>query len=171
MSRTVALCICFCLAVVVAHAQNRSVYTSLGGEACRTLELIEEEGGSYLGECPGVAGYKLQLLEGDLRQSIDVITPAGRKHELKFWEQFGGFSHVGPHAEWRLKAGRPVALIVRYNVSRPEDSTKEDSYLLVAKIGETAACVTDVVRPGRSQNVQARRLADAAASRECKRPR
>jgi hypothetical protein len=158
----------FLLFSQIASAQNRSVYTSFGDKACRTLELTEEEGGSYLGECPGVAGYKLHLLEGDLRQSIDVITPRGRKHELKFWEQFGGFSHVGPRAEWRLKAGRPVGLIIRYDVSQPDDSTKEDSYLLVAKIGETEACVTDVVPPGRSQNIEARRLADTAWSRKCK---
>ena len=59
----------------LAHAAPSridSMYTSLADTACKTLESSEEGGGSYKGRCPGVAGYQLNLLEGDLRQSLTV---------------------------------------------------------------------------------------------------
>ncbi|HET9477808.1 MAG TPA: hypothetical protein VFO72_00590, partial [Pyrinomonadaceae bacterium] len=106
----------------VALAQNRSVYTSLEAKRCRTIKTETTGAGDYEGRCRGVAGYSLTLLEGDLRQNIIVTTPKGTKHSLELWNVIsGGFSYVGPNAEWRTtrKKGRltPVALIVRYNAS------------------------------------------------------
>lgn len=155
--------------VAVAAGQNRSVYTGLSEKNCDTVESTDEEGGSYRGLCPGVGGYKLELLEGDLRQTINVVTPRGKKHELKFWEIFGGFSSVGDKAEWRMKGKKPVALIVRFNVSDdPEDSSKITSYLIVAKITASEICVTDALKPTRSHNAEARRAADRSAEKKCR---
>jgi hypothetical protein len=42
------------------------------------------------------------------------------------------------------------------------------SYLIVSKIDYIDACVTDIVKPGKSQNASAQRLADAASTRPCK---
>jgi hypothetical protein len=152
------------------NAQNKSVYTDLAGTRCKTLELTDDEGGSYSGECRGTAGYKLNLIEGDLRQTIDVIDPQGKKHELAFWSVVSfGFSSVGPKAEWRVKRKAPVALIVRLNVSEnPEDSSIRTSYLVVTKITRDEICVTDTIKPSRTQNAEARRAADNAATKECK---
>ncbi len=112
----------------VATAQNKSVYTDLLDTKCKTLESNADEGGSYLGECKGVGGFKLHILEGDLRQSINVITPAKKTFDLDLWRAFGGFSRVGPKAEWRMKKSVPVALIVQFNVSEnAEDSRKTTS--------------------------------------------
>ncbi|HLA95920.1 MAG TPA: hypothetical protein VK612_09380, partial [Pyrinomonadaceae bacterium] len=124
------------------------------------------------GRCPGVGGYKLELIEGDLRQSIIVIDPKKKEHNLKFWEIFGGFSAVGDKAEWRTKNGKPIAVIIRLNVAaNPEDSDKRVSYLLVAKITASETCVTDVIKPSRTQNAEARKTADAPANAPCyKRP-
>ncbi|HMQ05269.1 MAG TPA: hypothetical protein PKD26_15225 [Pyrinomonadaceae bacterium] len=150
-------------------AQIRSVYTGLSEKDCKTIEATDDEGGSYRGLCQGVAGHKLELIEGDLRQTINVIDAKGAKHELKFWEFFGGFSSVGRRPEWRMKDKTPIALIVRFNVSEdPEDSTKITSYLLVAKITDTGACVTDIIKPSRTQNVEARRAADRASTKLCR---
>lgn len=150
------------------HAQAKSVYTDLSDTKCKTLELTEDEGGSYKGECKGVAGYKLWLIEGDLRQTIIIVDPKGKEHNLKFWEVFGGFSAVGDKAEWRTKNGKPHALIVRLNVSEdPENSDKRTSYLIVAKILPDAACVVDVVKPSATQNATARKIADASAKAKC----
>lgn len=155
--------------VTSAGAQVTSRYTDLSDTKCKTLESNPDEGGSYLGECPGVAGYKLHLIEGDLRQTIDVVAPGGKKFELGFWRFFGGFSAVGEKAEWRMRGRRPMALIVRLNVNEnPEAPEKRNSYLLVAKISATRACVTDIVRPRRSQNAEARRLADRSAGKPCR---
>ncbi len=66
---------------------------------------------------------------------------------------------VGAKAERRTKNGASIASIVRFNVSQnQEDSTK---------IMKTTACITDVVPPGKTQNVKARKLADSASAKPC----
>ena len=158
--------VCFATAI---NGQIKSVYTDIDDTKCKTLELTEDEGGSYKGECKGTAGYKLHVIEGDLRQTVNIVTPNKAIHELKFWEHFSAFSAVGPRAEWRVKNGKPVALIVRLNVSEnPEDSSKTTSYLIVAKITPDFACVTEMIKPSRTQNVDARKAADKAANIACK---
>jgi hypothetical protein len=155
---------------------NTSVYTNLTGRQCKTLKSTSSEGGSYEGQCPGVAGYKLLVQEGDLRQNIVVITPSGKKQSLELWNVVGSsFSSLGEKAEWRLKGGgakaSPAALIVRYNVANPEDSTKKGtSWLAVVRISSEASqiCVTESIAPGVDQNVKARAAADNSASKPCK---
>lgn len=149
-------------------AQNQSVYTSTRTGSCRTIVSNPDEAGSYEGECPGIGGYKVRLLEGDIRQTINIITPAKKKFELNFWGFYGGFSSIGEKIEWRTKGGVPVALIARYNVAGGEDSSKSTSYLMISKIGKASSCVTDVVLPMAKQNEEARRLADEAATKPCK---
>lgn len=151
-----------------------SVYTSLDAKACKTLESETEGAGWYRGECKGIGGYKLQITEGDIRQSIDVIAPNKNKYELDFIGHISsGFSSVGTKAEWRVmgrgKSQTPIALIVRFDASEnPEDSSKITSYLVVSKITKNQICITDVVKSGAKQNEEARKLADAAASKPCK---
>lgn len=152
---------------IVSSAQNTSVYTSTKTSACKDMSPKDDDQG-YEGECPGVGGYKLRLLEGDIRQTLNVITPLKKKHELNFWGFYGGFSTIGEKVEWRVKKGVPVALIARFNVADAEDSSKSTSYLMVAKISKTSSCVVDVILPGKSQNLDARIAADKAATMPCK---
>jgi len=166
-----ALLVLGCAGLASAQA-NDSVYTSLSTKACRTIRSTEEGGGSYVGICPGVGGYKLQSEEGDLRQNIQVITPSGQKHSLELWNVVGSsFSAHGEKAEWRVRRQRtkvtPVALIVRYNVADPEGTGKGTSWLAVAKITAAKICVTDKIAPGPNQNVSARTAADSAAAKPC----
>jgi len=171
--RIIIVTLCLLAAATCASAQsNQSVYTSLSTKSCRTIRSTSNGGGSYVGICPGVAGYKLQSEEGDLRQNIQVITPSGKKHSLELWNVIGsGFSMLGEKAEWRVKRQNgktiPVALIVRYNVANPEDSTKGSSYLAVAKITAAKICVTDKIAPGANANVAARLAADNAGMKPC----
>ncbi len=151
-----------------SSGEYKRTYTSLDTAKCKTTQSDEEEGDWYIVECQGVGGYKLELTEGDLRQTINVIAPNKKKFELNFSQVSGGFSTVGEVAEWRLKDDMPVALIVRFNVADAEDSTKNTSHLIVSKISETAACITDVVKPGAGQNEEAQKLADAASTKPCK---
>ena len=152
---------------------TKSIYTDLAAEKCRTIESNPDEGGSYRGECKGVGGYKLEVLEGDIRQSINVIFPSGKKAELDFWTNVSSaFSSVGEKAEWRVnnkvENAEPYALIVRYNASEnPEQPEKTTSYLVVTKITKDTACITDIVKPSKDQNVTARKLADEAANKPC----
>lgn len=168
-----AITFCLLACATLAYAQsNQSVYTSLSTKACRTIKATAEEAGSYVGICPGVAGYKLQLEEGDLRQNIQVVNPKGQKHSLELWSVVGSsFSILGQKAEWRVTTQKgkqvPVALIVRYNVADPEDSTKSTSYLAVARITAEKICVTDKIAPQANANVAARAAADSAGTKSC----
>jgi hypothetical protein len=148
--------------------KNTSIYTSTRAESCRTIESNPDEAGSYEGECRGAGGYKLRVMEGDLRQALDVITPGKKRFELIKWGLFAGFSAIGDKVEWRMKGGVPVALIARYAVADPEGVGKGKSYLIVSKIGAKSSCVTDIVEPMAKQNEKARELADTAAGRPCK---
>lgn len=108
MLRSVLTLAAVLVTAVAVTAQVKSVYTPLSDTKCKTLESNPDEGGSYVGECEGVGGYKLHVIEGDLRQTVNVIAPGGKKFELRLWDQFGGFSAVGPRAEWRVKGSTPV---------------------------------------------------------------
>ena len=127
----------------------------------------------YEARCRGTAGYTLLLSEGDLRQNITVITPKGTKHSLDLWNVVsGGFSSLGPKAEWRVATQNqkpvPVALILRYNANEdPEKPEKQTSYLAVTKITPTEICVTEKILPGPTANEDARRAADASSTKPC----
>ncbi|HEU0301770.1 MAG TPA: hypothetical protein VFR37_20115 [Longimicrobium sp.] len=146
----------------------RSAYTPLDEAQCRVTDF-DEESQSSTSRCPGVAGHVLNVHDGDLRASIDIVTPDGRAHELNYWHVItSGFSGLGPRAEWRMRGERPIALIVRVNASEnPEDSSIITSYLAVAKITARQICVTDRIAPAPDANEAARRAADASADRPC----
>ncbi|MFN2579080.1 MAG: hypothetical protein ABR607_15500 [Pyrinomonadaceae bacterium] len=171
--KTVALTSCVLMCAAFASAQsNQSVYTSLSTKACRTIRSTTKEGGSYVGVCGGVAGYRLQIEEGDLRQNIQVVSPNGRKHSLEMWNIVGsGFSLLGQKAEWRIKHQNgktvPVALILRYNVADSDDSSKSTSYLAIAKITPPKTCITDKIAPRPDANVAARVAADNSGTKAC----
>ncbi len=149
----------------VAFAQNKSTYTSLAAK-CKATKQSSDDG--YVGICEGVGGFKLEVSEGDLRQNIQVISPTKKKFDLGLWSIYSGFSSVGEKAEWRVKGTVPTALIVRFNVSDAEDSSKITSYLMVAKVSKTSACVVDVVMPGKTQNAEAQKIADKALTMACR---
>lgn len=152
----------------VVFAQNTSIYTGTTVKDCKPTK--ESTDGGYVGLCKGVGGYNLILMEDDLRQSINVVAPNKKESELNLWSTVSsGFSSIGEKVEWRMKGKVPVSFILRYNVSGdPEDSTKITSYLVVVKVAKTSSCITDVVEPSKTQNAEARKLADAAPSKSCK---
>ena len=152
---------------LAASAQAKSVYTSTKTSACRTISSHPDEAGSYEGECLGVGGYKVRLIEGDIRQTLDIISPTKKKSELKLWEMFPSFSAVGEKLEWRTKGGVPFALIFRYYVADPSGG-KGSQYLFVTKLGKSSSCIVDIVDPMAKQNEKARELADASAGKPCK---
>ena len=160
--------VCLAAAAPAAAQQISSVYTSTTTKSCRTIESNPNEAGWYRGRCKGVGGYLLELTEGDLRQSLVVVTPAKKDFDLNFGSYYSSFSAVGEKVEWRTKRGVPFALIARFNVSDPENSEKTTSYLMVAKVGKKESCVVDIIEPGPKQNERAREAADSAASKPCR---
>ena len=164
-----ALALFVVLLSLSAEAQGTSVYTSLDDKKCKELERTDEEGGSYRGLCPGTAGSKLELIEGDLRQTVTIVDPKGKKHPLQFWNLTGAFNAVGETAEWRMRGKKPIALIVRLTVNeRVDDPAYVKGYLVVAKITPEATCVTEFLAPTRSHNYEARKAADKSATRPCR---
>jgi hypothetical protein len=148
-------------------------YTSLAPADCKVIDTDEEAGGST-SICPGISGYKLRVLDGDARMSIDVIAPDGGRHPLDLWTvASGAFSSLGPRAEWRFAAdgGAPTALIVRFEAYEfPEQPERTTSYLLVARLAGEDTCLTARIAPGLSQNLKAREAANRAAGAPCLRP-
>ena len=152
----------------VALAQNKSIYTSLVADKCKTIAVNNGMAGNYSTRCDGVGGYKLEVYLDDERNSIGVVLPSKKVIGLDLWNHFSNFSELGDRAEWRMKGKKPVALIVRLKVSDQGDEKPPTSYLIVSKIIGTDACVTDIVKPGKSQNAKAQSLADNASTKPCK---
>lgn len=158
---------------VSAHAapQRTSQYTRL--DKCRQLEFNADEGGWSVQRCPGLAGFRLRVTEGDLRQNVVVELPGGGERSLALAETTGsgGFSSLGAIVEWRGpirpgsgagRAFRPDALILRYAVvENQEQPDKPTSYLLAVSLAGRRPCVTAKIAPGPSQNERARQAADA----------
>ena len=119
-----------------ASAQLKPVYTETSAKVCKATK--ESKDGNYVGICPGTGGYKLEFLEGDLRQTLNVIAPSKKKSELNLWSSVSsGFSSIGEKIEWRVKGSTPQSFIVRFNASEnPDDSTKITSYLVVVKVAK-----------------------------------
>jgi hypothetical protein len=164
----ITIAMVFALALTVSADSITSVYSSLSG-----CKLVTKGIESSTQACVGVGGYNLRLEYGDMRDSITVISPNGKKYPLRFGEILSsGFSNVGEKAEWRVtyKNGKlvPIAFIVRFNASEnPEDSSKSTSYLVVTKITPQKICVTDKIAPSRTANEEARRAADVSATKPC----
>ena len=85
-----------------------------------------------------VSGDKVHLFDGDIRQTLTIITPSRKKFELNFWGVYSSFSSIGEKIGWRTNRGIPVALIARYNVANADDSTKTTSYLMFLKLEKNA---------------------------------
>lgn len=149
-----------------------SVYSDIKPGDCKTIS-VEKETGASVQKCSGIEGYDLLVEDDDLRQSITVLSPDGKRHPLNYWEVITtNFSSIGDKAEWRVEKDggkvRPVALIVRVNANEnPNSPSDKTSYLAVAKITTGNICVTDKIKGGASGNEDARKAADASANKPC----
>ena len=168
MKKSLTLGLLTLLSTSVA-APLSSVYTPLEFGKCKLISRNPDGDGSAVDLCPGVAGYALVLEEGDLRQNLQVIAPGGKKFSLELWTLISsGFSSTGPRAEWRMSGKFPKALIVRFNASEtPENPNKITSYLAVAKISSSGACLVAKIQPGVNMNLEARRISDRASEMKC----
>lgn len=158
--------------VPVAPASDRSAYSSLDLKGCQLIEKNEEEGGYYRHLCPGVAGYRLELVESDLRQDLAIVAPGAKRVALELPSSVGGggFSQLGQTVEWRGPTDDwPRTLIARFAVQQGAEPTVPDkSHLLVARL-KPVPCVVAVIDPGPDQNGKARAIADGTLP-GCRRP-
>lgn len=153
-----------------SSAAINSVYTSLATADCRLVKRDADTNDPTY-RCPGTAGYALLVHDWDARMTVDVVAPGGRTHPLRYSGVISSaFSSLGPRAEWRMRDGKPIALIVRVNAfENPEIPDRATSYLAVAKITSGEACVTDRIPPAANANEAGRQAADQSASRPCMR--
>jgi hypothetical protein len=153
-----------------SSAAIRSVYTSLAEADCRLVEQHDETGDTT-SRCPGTTGYALLVHDWDARMTVDVVAPGGRTHRLRYSGVItNNFSSLGPRAEWRMRNGRPIALIVRVNAfENPEVPNRATSYLAVTRITDREVCVTDRIPPSATANEAARQAGDRSAARPCMR--
>lgn len=140
-----------------------SQFTSNDLKKCRLIEKNEEEGGYYRHRCPGAGGFGYEHVESDLRQSLVILAPGGRRGEvaLSAVAGGGGFSTIGPTFDWRGPAGQPPRTVtIRFNVNEsPEPKVPPTSYLVVIRLA-APACPVQAVPPGPKQSEQARAIAD-----------
>ena len=153
---------------------NTSVFTELSARQCVAVPASAGSGDAGALRCKGPAGFSLEIYADDDRASATVLTPDGRRHDLEYWHVVTGhFSVLGPRAEWRLRShgGRrqPISVIVRIVANEnPERPAQTTSYLAVARITASGACVTDRIGPGKAQNAAARIAADRSAKTPCR---
>lgn len=163
--------------MLLACTNISSVYTGLTESDCKQLRQ-DQETESSVELCPGVSGYQLQLLEDDLRQSVNVITPDNKIYALNYWHLITSHhSYLGDKAEWRVteSGGKklPIALIIRVNAQEQTDvehKIKNVSYLAVAKISAQQICVVSRIPPVKDANQLARTAADNAKDKACLTP-
>ncbi len=165
----------WCAGTVFPQGKVESIYSDLSSNKCKTLTTDRETGASTQA-CPGVARYRLLVHDDDSRQSITVVTPDGKEHDLDFWDVVTrGFSSVGPKAEWRVVRNKrtlaPFALIVRVNASEASEDAanpnRTTSYLTVTKLTPERICVTHKISTGANANADARRAADEVRTAAC----
>jgi hypothetical protein len=157
---------------VFSQERIESVYSDLASSRCKTL-VVDRETGASTQSCRGIAGYKLLVHDDDARQSITVVTPDGKEHDLDFWDVVTHrFSSLGNKAEWRVVRSKrklsPVALIVRVNASEDDaNPSRITSYLAVTKLTPEKICVTHKIPQSANANLNARQAADKARTAEC----
>lgn len=159
MTRVLAIAL---LATVAAAAPAKgpvitSAYTELNLDRCKKLEH-SEEGDWSVWRCPGIAGVSIYIESGDGRYDID----AGTRDKDELWS--GPFDDIPTRVEWRLKSGKPFALIYRLTIATPEHP--RTSRLLVEKVGRgsTPGCRTaDIPGATPDANIVARQAADRIA--------
>jgi hypothetical protein len=152
-----------------ALAASDSVYTKLdfnNVQICKNLTPPPEEGepeDSAMFECKGIGAHIVSFMEGDLRSFVSFGSKPV-EHCSRF-QTFSGFNSTGNTVEWRMKDGRPLATILRWNVSYdPVESTKIKSWLVVTKLEDNNSCHMGYVEAGNpNANETAQRLADQFA--------
>ena len=156
---------------VNAATKYDSSYTSIKAADCQTLS-IDNEGGSSLQRCASFRNIGVQVLEGDLRQSLTLVLN-GREYPLNFWTHITqGFSVLGNLVEWRHVKGQPdrlAGMIVRLTANEGVNADATTSYLVVAKVQPGEVCVVGKVSPHvrENQNVKARAIAEQAGQLPC----
>jgi hypothetical protein len=98
----------------------RSVYTSIDLHHCKTLKEMDE--GAYsLRRCPGYAGIPVFVEIDDERADVSAGSAGG---EICVNSIGCTFTTEGETVEWRLRNGKPFAIIYRVYAELPDGTCK-----------------------------------------------
>jgi hypothetical protein len=110
----------------------------------------------------GYGGIPLYVGEDDDRVDVDAGVDNGE------WESPGQFNRLGPRIEWRLRRGRPIAIIYRYILTGHDQPP--GSRLAIESIGRAGrpGCLVAMIDGAApNANALARRRADTAEGFRC----
>lgn len=146
----------FLLVALPANAQSvraTSGYTRLDLDRCVRLDA-DQEPASARWRCKGYAGIPLFVQDGDDRYDVD----AGREDEDELFSR--NFDYPGKMVEWRLRRGKPFAIIYRLESSGGEGPGW--ARLMVETIGgKSPGCrVASIDARSPGANARARKAAD-----------
>jgi hypothetical protein len=135
---------CTCLTFLALSASSFaadtvSAYTQINLSKCLQTQKADEQVFEGAWVCKGFGGYDVFVSAADSRDMVSFgKTDANNCAGLK---SFGSFNSAGATIEWRIKAGKPFAAILRWTVSiDPEDSSKHASWLVVSKLDHGSSC-------------------------------
>jgi hypothetical protein len=146
-------------------AENTSAYTDFKIETCKQIDPPDEQvddGGSVL--CDGHGGLKVYWAGGDLRDYLAY--GADPEMHCSRWQTFNRFNSSSDKIEWRLKDGKPIAVIHRWSVAHGDEATPQTkSWLVVTKLEEHDSCRMAIVEGSLPDaNLKAREAADTMAT-------
>jgi hypothetical protein len=104
----------------------------------------------------------MMMRNGDDGRENLVVVRNGQREDLALWGRvYESFNRLGERVEWRIRDGKPIALIVRMHA---QNARKQS--LIVARLEPGPACVVKVIDASRMKNanVVARAAADTAAA-------
>ena len=130
-----------------------SAYTILDLDQCKRLDR-DEESASARWRCRGFARIPLFVQNGDDRYDVD----AGREDKDEHWST--SFDYPGKTVEWRLRGGKPFAIIYRLD-SANSDAPKWSRLMVETIGGGSPGCrIAAIDARTRGANEQARKAAD-----------
>jgi hypothetical protein len=132
-----------------------SAYTKLDLDRCAALDKGDEPGWMEW-QCGGYGELALFVQNGDDRYDID----AGMADEDARWA--ATFDYPGETVEWRLRDGKPFAIIYRLRNANPDRPAS--SRLIVESVAEEArpGCrIAEIDSSNPDANVLAREAADS----------
>lgn len=156
-----------CLTAIPAQAQS-STYTTLntatGEHSCETLAASDpDEGGEWANvRCAGPGGTHIYIDYADARDALRIGKDGSG---TPFMAPFTSF---GPKAEWRIRNGKPYAMIVRMTLGGSD--IYDAQWLTVHRVpADGKGCLIGYIdaRANPGANTMARKLANEHGQLEC----
>jgi hypothetical protein len=122
--------------------------------------------------CPGKAGLKVLINEGDLRETVSVgRNRMAAANEPAAQARFGPFNSTAATVEWRSVDGKPFAIIQRWQIADNDDVDRDrrptaKPMLVVTRLPPGAVCHVAYIDV--TANPDANELARKAADKDAR---